>query len=47
MQFPMDADDCQLYTTIEASDTNKTALNREILIDYIRGWYSILPRYAN
>ena len=40
MQFQMYADDCQLYTTFEASDINQTALNREILIDDIRGWYS-------
>ena len=40
MQFHMYADDCQLYTTFEASDINQTALNMEILIDDIRGWYS-------
>ena len=28
------------YTTFEASDNNQTALNMEILIDDIRGWYS-------
>ena len=39
MQFHMYADDYQLYTTFEASDTNQTALNMEILIDDIRGWY--------
>ena len=39
-QFHMYADDCQLYTTFEASDINQTALNMEILIDDIRGWYS-------
>ena len=36
----MYADDYQLYTTFEASDINQTALNIEILIDDIRGWYS-------
>ena len=36
----MYADDCQLYTTFEASDIYQTALNMEILIDDIRGWYS-------
>ena len=40
MQFHMYADDCQLYTTFEASDINQTALNMEILIDDIRGCYS-------
>ena len=40
MQFHIYADNCHLYTTFEASDINKTALNMEILIDDIRGWYS-------
>ena len=40
MQSHMYADDCQLYTTFEASDINQTALNMVILIDDIRGWYS-------
>ena len=39
MWFHMYADDCQLYTTFETSDINQTALNMEILIDDIRGWY--------
>ena len=39
MQFHMYADDCQLYTTFETSDI-ETALNMELLIDDIRGWYS-------
>ena len=40
MQFYVYADDCQLYTTFDASDINQIALNMEILIDDIRGWYS-------
>ena len=40
LQFHVHADDCQLYTTLEASDTNLTALNNEILIDYIRAWHT-------
>ena len=40
MQFHMYAGDCQLYTTFEAYDINQMALNMEILIDEIRGWYS-------
>ena len=40
MQFHMYVDDCQLYTTFETSDINQTALDMEILIDDIRGWYS-------
>ena len=40
MQFHIYVDDCQLYTTFETSDINQTALNMEILIDDIRGWYS-------
>ena len=32
--------DCQWYTTLEAFYINQTALNREILIDDIRCWYS-------
>ena len=40
MQFHMYADDRQLYTNFEASDFNQTALDMEILIDDIRGWYS-------
>ena len=39
LQFYVYADDCQLYTTFEASDINQAALNMEILIDDIRGWY--------
>ena len=39
-QFHMYAGDCQLYTTFESSDNNQTALNMEILVDDIRGWYS-------
>ena len=38
MQFHMYADDCQLYTTFEASGINQRALNMEMLIDYICGW---------
>ena len=40
MQFHMYADDCQLYTTFEASDIDQTASNKENLIDDIHGWYS-------
>ena len=40
MQFHMYADDCQSYTTFEASEINQTTLNMEIFIDDIRGWYS-------
>ena len=40
MQFHMHADDCQLYTTFEMSNTNQTALDMEILIDDIHGWYA-------
>ena len=35
----MYADDCQLYTTLEASGINET-LNMELLIDDIRARYS-------
>ena len=40
MQFHMYADDCQLYTTFEASEINPTSLDMEILIDNIHCWYS-------
>ena len=37
MQFHMYADDCQLYTTFEASDINQTALNMKILMTSVVG----------
>ena len=40
VRFHMYADDCQLYTTFEASDINQTALNMDILINDIHHWYS-------
>ena len=41
LQFHMCVDDCQLFNTIfEAPDINQTALNMDILINDIRGWYT-------